>query len=207
MLPNNLDNAQKLKHFIELGRSTSDAANHLLENLLFWAYNSTGTLKAVHSKFSVSAVAYEVLQMVQSAAERKSIELEADISSSRAETGDKQMIETVLRNLLLNAIKFSPEGGRVRLHVSSEMWSTKVQVIDEGVGIPADKLALIKAGNSHYNTPGTNNERGSGIGLMVCQQLLKMNKSGLDIDSEYGKGTTVSFVLWDSDPRNQPPTG
>ena len=195
ILPKNLDNTEKLKHFIELARTTSDATNHLLENLLFWAYNSTGSLSVSAATCSLSDMVPQVVQTVHLMASKKRIEIETEVEGSLSVQADRHMIETVLRNLLLNAVKFSTEGGRIQVVVKAENESVVVSVRDEGVGMSPETLKKILSPDNHYSTPGTNNERGSGIGLTVCQQLLQMNGSALELESEFGNGTLARFTL------------
>ena len=127
-------------------------------------------------------------------ADAKNIRLINEVPMGCSAYADENSIKIVLRNLIMNAIKFTGSGGivRVKSHVTGP--SVKVMVEDNGIGIPVNKQELL-FGESYYTSPGTNKEAGSGLGLLICQDLVQKNGGSLAFTSEPGSGTTFSFSL------------
>ena len=127
-------------------------------------------------------------------ADSKNIRLINEVPVDCSAYADENSINIVLRNLIMNAIKFTGSGGTVRVksHVTGPY--VKVMVEDNGIGIPVNKQELL-FGESYYTSPGTNKETGSGLGLLICKDLIQKNGGSLQFTSEPGSGTTFSFSL------------
>jgi signal transduction histidine kinase len=106
------------------------------------------------------------------------------------------MIETVLRNLVSNAIKFTRENGSILIEVSDiDNGMVEFSVQDSGIGMDKDKLSKLFRIDTYHSTPGTNNEKGTGLGLILCKELVQMNGGAISAESEPDKGTKFSFWL------------
>jgi two-component system sensor histidine kinase/response regulator len=105
------------------------------------------------------------------------------------------MLLTVVRNLLSNAIKYSEKGGNITVNLTNEDKNAIVSVKDTGVGISEDNIQRLFKVNGNYKTHGTNNEEGTGLGLILCKEFLLKNDGDIYIKSELGKGTKASFTI------------
>jgi signal transduction histidine kinase len=108
---------------------------------------------------------------------------------------DKNMISTILRNLLTNAIKFTPNGGSVSISCKNSNKLAKVSVTDTGVGMSEDELDRLFKVDGNLKNNGTNSEIGTGLGLILCQEFMNLHKSKILAESTTGKGSTFSFTL------------
>jgi two-component system, sensor histidine kinase and response regulator len=104
------------------------------------------------------------------------------------------MINLVLRNLISNAIKFTPENGQIKIISTAQAGGCKIAICDTGVGMNAETLEKINQ-NSYYTTTGTSNESGTGLGLMLCKEFLSLNGSKLHVSSQQGEGSVFSFII------------
>jgi len=127
-------------------------------------------------------------------AEAKKIHTSIKSDNSIFISADKDMISLVLRNLVSNAIKFTPEAGTVSVGVALQDRFVEIYVEDSGLGIDEDTLEKLNQ-NNYYSTKGTASESGTGLGLMLCREFLTKNGGQLFIESKPGKGSTFSFIL------------
>lgn len=109
--------------------------------------------------------------------------------------GDRKMINTVVRNLIANALKFTQAGGKITLFHKTEKDIIVVSVADTGVGIREENLSRLFSLTDSYSTPGTENEQGTGLGLILCKEFIAKNGGEIWVESEYGKGSKFSFSL------------
>ena len=136
----------------------------------------------------------EVLQLLKLQAGAKQIYIQTKAGTPVHALGDKDMINLVLRNVLSNAIKFTPEKGNISIGINQSASFIEVFVEDTGMGISQEALKKINQ-NNYYTTKGTASESGTGLGLMLCKEFLAKNGGQLRIESEVGKGSTISFTL------------
>jgi len=132
--------------------------------------------------------------LVSGQAKLKNIEIRKDYSSSQV-TADRDMIMTVVRNLLSNAVKFTQKSGMVTIRTKTQGNFLRISVNDTGVGIHAEKIESLLEIDKNHSTPGTDNETGTGLGLILCAEFIKINKGVLYIESEINKGSSFSFTL------------
>ena len=177
----------------ELHRSSQSLLNLLL-SLLDWAKMSTGALKYEPIRLDVHREVQEVLGLLGEQLAQKGIEVEVLMAPGTYVRADRNIFSTVLRNLLSNAIKFSAQGGRVVLSSAVEGASLRVSVRDFGVGMSPETRAQLFS-LLHTSTRGTAGEKGSGLGLIVCEEMLALERTHLQVESEPGKGSTFSFEL------------
>jgi signal transduction histidine kinase len=181
-----------------------DASRHafdLLQNLLIWARSQTGNLEFQPEAFDLDEHIQENLGLVKSQAGKKSIRLEYNSDGPVPVFGDTRMIDTILRNLLTNAIKFTPQKGNVRITVFVDGNHTGVAVEDNGIGIPADNLARIFKPDGMFTRKGTEKERGSGLGLMLCHEFIQKHNGSIQVESEPGKGSRFTVLIPARDPQ------
>ncbi|GJQ63057.1 MAG: hypothetical protein SCALA702_21100 [Melioribacteraceae bacterium] len=167
----------------------------LLENLLEWSRIQTGRRKFHPEKVLLHDSAAKVIELFRDTALNKSITLSAEIDEETEVYADMNMLFTVLRNLVSNAIKFTPDGGKVTIKSKTIGNHVNISVADTGVGIrKADIEKLFKITTS-YSTVGTAQETGTGLGLILCKELVEKNEGTISVSSEEGKGSQFTFTL------------
>lgn len=166
----------------------------LMENLLQWAKCQMQTLEVTMGVVNMREVANEVIHYLKGQAEFKNIRLVNNIKRNAMVTGQQDMLQLVLRNLVSNAIKFTPENGCVQIGSEYGPDNIEVFVKDSGIGLSASHLDKISH-NEYFTTRGTCSEKGTGLGLMLCKEFLAKNNGTLHITSEEGIGSRFSFSL------------
>ena len=179
---------------IDKANRESEETHDLLDNLLKWTKSQTGRLNVVFQDFDLAEVVPGVVDIFVMIAETKHIELKLDMGASPIMVrADKDMLKTVIRNFISNAIKFSNEGSSIDIFVTVQDKFAKINVRDHGVGISEDRLHnLFCAGKTTY---GTNNEEGSGLGLQLCQDFAEKNGGSVCVESVQGEGSTFSVLV------------
>ena len=188
------------KEFIHYLREAVDTLYQLLENLLNWSVSQRGVLQLFPSKLQINNVIEDVLLLFSQQAQIKNISLRFENKTPEPAYADAETVKTILRNLISNAIKFSPLGGNViiktALHENpdgSPMY--EVHISDGGVGIPPEKQEIIFENPMEVKTKGTSNEKGTGLGLLICKDFVNKNNGQISLKSEPGKGSTFIFTL------------
>jgi two-component system, sensor histidine kinase and response regulator len=133
--------------------------------------------------------------LVAPEAEGKRIHLFNQIAESISGYGDLNMIRLVMRNLISNALKFTRENGEIRIDCRQSNDELEITVMDNGVGIPEETLPLLFRLDEHYSTEGTRNERGSGLGLILCKEFVEENGGRIWVESRVGEGSRFQFTL------------
>ena len=179
---------------IDKANRESEETHDLLDNLLKWTKSQTGRLNVVFQDFDLAEVVPGAVDIFVMIAETKHIELKLDMGASPIMVrADKDMLKTVIRNFISNAIKFSNEGSSIDIFVTVQDKFAKINVRDHGVGISEDRLHnLFRAGKTTY---GTNNEEGSGLGLQLCQDFAEKNGGSVCVESVQGEGSTFSVLV------------
>lgn len=180
-----------------LGRVTDGMhyTSELLENLLSWA-NSQGTEKYKAERCKVFSLVETTFSLFNESARNKKINLINSTNSIHEIYADVNLINLVLRNLVSNALKFTESGGEVVVHSEIIGVKIRVSVIDNGVGMNSERIeVLFKNEQNKISTPGTLQERGSGIGLLLCKEFIEKHQGSLHVTSAPGKGSVFSFEL------------
>ena len=166
----------------------------LMENLLQWSKTQMQSSAAKPEELDISKIIVEVLQLLRLQAEAKQIDIETRKPSDVRVFADKDMVNVVLRNLISNAIKFTPQHGSIEIGVNELPAFVEIYVQDSGVGMSKEAMQKINE-NNFYTTKGTSSEAGTGLGLMLCKEFLQKNGGQIHIESEQGKGSVFSFTL------------
>ncbi len=185
---------EEIKSFLEkFVKSTTDL-HDLLNNLLQWSLTETGMLQVKPETVEVSKLAHEAIQPLRDYAQAKGITLKLDVVDDQTIV-DKQMIETVIRNLVSNALKFTDKGGEVQVKTERLKELINVQVIDNGVGMTEEELKHLFDIKGDISKVGDHEEKGTGIGLILCKELVEKNNGDIRVESVSGKGSVFSFTL------------
>ena len=174
----------------------SDLSNttDLMENLLQWAKSQMDTKSIIPQVLDMSAIANEIIGVLRLQAEAKKICIGNNITDSVEVYADRDMANLVLRNILSNAIKFTPQNGKIEIGINDSGSFVEVYVKDSGMGMSPETLRKINS-NNYFTTKGTANETGTGLGLMLCKEFLAKNGGRMFVESEEGNGSTFSFTL------------
>ena len=167
----------------------------LLENLLEWSRSQTGRIVFKPESIILNDILESTITLVKDTASNKNISIDSDIASEINVNADKNMISTVFRNLLTNAIKFTPQKGRINVKAEKGNGSVTVSISDTGVGMTEEKMQKLFRIDSKVTSVGTNNEKGSGLGLILCKEFVERHNGKIEIESEQGKGSTFSIML------------
>ncbi|WP_209319852.1 tetratricopeptide repeat-containing sensor histidine kinase [Ancylomarina longa] len=168
---------------------------NLTDNLLAWSLNQSGKLPYRPVSISLKNILMANMETYQSVAKQKNIHLQLIIDEDCAILADRHMLETVIRNLINNAIKFTAEGGIIILGAKCKEKITEIWVKDSGVGIDTDKISQLFVLNDGKSSAGTRGESGNGLGLILCRDFVHQNNGKLWVDSTVGVGSTFRFTI------------
>ena len=186
--------AKQIRDYATKIHNSGKYSLNLLSDLLEWSrlQLDSVTVKKIH--FDLKDVTRNAINQLSSYADNKQVTLINNVPNTHAEI-DRHIIETVIRNLVNNAIKFTPAGGMVNVDIRNHDNHLTITVTDTGTGIEASKLKQIISSNSYESTPGTEHEEGTGLGIPLCQSLLQKHDSILCAESEHGRGSCFYFTL------------
>lgn len=180
---------------LEMSNKTSEEVFSLLDNLLKWTKSQLGKLTVIPQKLDISGLADGVVEVMNSVAEVKHIKLIRTDHESFFVYVDIEMIKSVLRNLISNAVKFSNPDSEIKVGIKAEDGKVIVSVTDSGKGIKKEDQHKLLKDSTHFTTYGTNSEEGSGLGLLLCRDFARKNGGELWFESEENLGSVFSFSL------------
>ncbi len=174
---------------------TSNHAYDLLENLLHWARAQSKSMTYEPKDINVSGIIKDVVDLSFGSADNKSVTIVNNVNTPYQVYADRNMIETVVRNLLSNSIKFSNENGTIELSLYIVNEYAIIEVSDNGIGIPEKSLEKLFKIEEQISTPGTMKESGTGLGLLLCKEFVNINRGDIWVESIYGQGSTFKFTI------------
>ena len=180
---------------LEMSNKTSEEVFSLLDNLLKWTKSQLGKLTVIPQKLDISGLADGVVEVMISVAEVKHIKLIRTDHESFFVYVDIEMIKSILRNLISNAVKFSNPDSEIKVGIKAEDGKVIVSVTDSGKGIKKEDQHKLLKDSTHFTTYGTNSEEGSGLGLLLCRDFARKNGGELWFESEENLGSVFSFSL------------
>lgn len=167
----------------------------LLQNLLIWSRTQSGNIAFTPSPIYVVELVTNSIDVLKGISHTKNIEIEIDIQKNDTIFIDQNMIGTVIRNLVSNAIKFSENGSKVNISVQKNDRNFMICVTDAGIGIDADQLKELFVLDKKISAPGTDGEVGIGLGLVLCREFVKFHGGDIWAESEPGKGSKFCFTI------------
>jgi len=186
---------EKKENFIKTILQSSQKGYSLLKNLLEWSRAQTGRITSKPTKLTLKTLVADNLELSSSNAKAKNITLVSSISDTTTVFADKNMLDTVIRNLVSNAIKFTPVNGKVEILSEEKDSKVEISISDTGIGIsPQDIEKLFRVDVSH-TTIGTGEEKGTGLGLILCKEFVEKNGGRIWVESELGKGSQFYIRL------------
>ncbi len=197
ILLGNIDNYElkKIKEIIASLSKTTDEVFNLLENLLWWARSQSGILVKIPENIELSSLISGLYYLNKESLTLKNIRFETSIEKECMVYADMNMLKTVLRNLISNAVKFTPMGGAVSISAIKEGECVKINVSDTGIGISDENLSKLFDEKQQISSLGTNNEAGSGLGLILCKNFIQANNGKISVESVLDKGSTFTIEI------------
>ncbi len=187
--------ADEVDEMLEMINESSISAHTLLENLLDWARIQTGQFKVNPTTFKLCNSIKESFSLLATSIKLKQIDVNIECDDSIKIFADSRMLNTIIRNLLTNSLKFTHVNGAINVKVSEDSESIKISVADNGVGISQEDLENMFKIDRITSNVGTNNEKGTGLGLILCKELVEIQKGKIIIESELGKGSNFTVLF------------
>lgn len=167
----------------------------LLENLLEWSRSQTGAIEFKAEPFDLSELIQQNIELLTTQAGTKEIRLQYSNLQPITVMAHKNSVTTVIRNLISNAIKFTPTGGTITLSATKSNEEALISIADTGVGMSKEVIDKIFRIDAKHSTKGTADEKGTGLGLVLCKDFVEKNNGSIGVQSEEGKGSTFYFTL------------
>ncbi len=187
---------EKLEEMTDEIDGSVRSMSNLLDNLLNWAVQQQGQVPFKPEYLSVDDMVMEVIQTFQTSALTKKVNLTHDVSPALRLWADKNTLSTVIRNLVSNALKFTPEGGEINILAFLKDESCVLKISDTGLGMPKDQVQNLFYTHGEINsTRGTAGEKGLGLGVQLVKDFVKMNKGFIDVQSKPKNGTTITVLI------------
>ncbi len=188
-------NYEGIEEFAALIQNSSQLAYTLLKNLLDWSRSQTGKLEFSPEYLEMGSLINEAISVLSNSAEQKAINIHQKLTGKLIVFVDRSMISTVLRNLISNAIKFTKSEGDIVVSVERTKTEIRVTVSDTGVGIRQEDILKLFRIDENHTTLGTQNEKGTGLGLILCKEFIEKHNGKIWVESEFGKGSKFSFSI------------
>jgi len=186
---------EELREYTRLIYESSQNLYNLLSNLLQWSKSQLGSIKLSAVKINLYEAVDDVLSLLNISVTKKNITITNAVDTNATLLADKHVISTVLRNLISNAVKFTDKKGEIK--ISSRMKEDKIEVSvqDNGRGIDRENEKKLFKIDQEHSTRGTENESGTGLGLILCKELIIQSGGEISVETELGKGSTFKFTL------------
>ncbi|MBU1012636.1 MAG: tetratricopeptide repeat protein [Bacteroidetes bacterium] len=189
------EDAEKYDKIIKSIYNTAEFSYELLENILTWARSQSGSLTVNHQNLNLSEIVNSKATYFDEMAEPKNMNIQYAIEEGLYAYADKDMLITIIRNLINNAIKFTMPNGKIKVSAERKDDYLFISVSDNGIGINSENQKKLFKIDSDFKIKGTANETGTGLGLILCNEFIKLNGGEIFVESEEGKGSIFTFTL------------
>jgi len=186
---------EEAKQFARIISNSSNKVVDLLINLMEWSRSQTGRLISHPVEFELKELVVNIRQLFKESSAKKSITISTRNVEQITVFSDKEMIGSIIRNLVSNALKFTPIGGKITISATQSPMDIRVMVKDTGVGIPENRKEQLFTIGENSSTAGTLNEEGTGLGLIICKELVEKLSGEIWVESEDGKGSEFTFTI------------
>lgn len=184
-------------------QKSAEQTMSLLLNLLDWSRSQTGKMEFKPELVDFDQIVSDTINVLEEPASQKSISINRIIPSNCMVFCDRNIVSTVIRNLISNSIKFTPQGGRIDIELNDDKNPFVVSVKDNGVGMHSDTLAKLFRIDVNYTSLGTANEKGTGLGLLLCNEFIQAHGGEIWVESEIGVGSIFYFTIPQNEERTQ----
>ena len=189
------ENCEKTREIAGMINSSASQTFRLLENLLEWANSQRGKISFNPKQITLCELINEEFITLSEMAEMKNIGLKVTCQQSLSICADKNMIKTILRNLISNAIKFTRRNGQIEVNVTPDKSGVRIAVSDNGIGISKENMAKLFRIDGNLSSRGTENEKGTGLGLFLCKEFVTKHGGNIWAESEPGSGSVFQFII------------
>lgn len=186
---------EKFKKYISIIHDVSGQTYNLLTNLLDWSLTQTNDFKFKPQELNVEEFVSNAVNSQIHAARQKGINLQYSVDKKLSVFADPNMLSTILRNLLSNALKFTPQDGNILVSANSDHENITLSVADSGIGMKPSVVKTLFNHETFYTTKGTDDEKGAGLGLILCREFVKKHRGEIWVKSKPGKGSTFYFTI------------
>lgn len=183
--------AEDIKRYLREFKLTTKNIYNLLENLLTWAHLQRGTIQIKISSFNLKKFIESSLLIFEKIASKKNISFEINVNENTLIDADPDLLTIVLRNLISNALKFTPSGGKIFIESSENENEVELSLTDTGTGMTEEKIKDLFKIEKVKSEKGTEGEKGSGLGLILIKEIVDMHKGLINVSSKVGEGTTI----------------
>jgi signal transduction histidine kinase len=191
----NLRNFDKIKQYSSLIYNLSSQVQKVLSNLLEWSRLQRRTFEYKPEVLDLNCLVSDVIEMNNREAARKDLHLEYSGEDDVHTYADRTMITTVMQNLISNAVNFTPQGGRISVECRRRGNHVEVSVTDTGIGIPEEEIGRLFQYDIMKSKIGTGENKGAGLGLILCREMILRNNGDINVRSKPGKGSEFTFTL------------
>ena len=188
-------NKKEIEEYIDIVYNSANNTLVLLDNLLIWAVSQNKEKNFKPVKINLYELLQEEIANLKTVAGQKQIVMNHTVEPGMNVAADLQMVKTILRNLISNAIKYTNINGEIIINACELKKYVEVTVEDNGIGISVENQRKLFKIDSFHSTPGTKNEKGTGLGLLLCKEFVELHGGNLRIESEPGKGSIFGFTL------------
>jgi signal transduction histidine kinase len=186
---------QKVEEYARIIQTSSVRAMDLLMNLLEWSRSQTGRMVFKPEILMILPLINQATELLKASAQEKSITISAQLPENITVFADQAMIGTILRNLISNAIKFTYNSGKINISAEQTEEELMVSVRDNGVGIKPEDIEKLFRIDENRSTLGTQNEKGTGLGLILCKEFIEKHGGKIWVESTVGKGSNFYFTI------------
>jgi len=185
----------EIEKYIEIVYNSANNTLTLLDNLLVWALSQNKEKNFKPIKINLYELLREEIENLKTLASQKQITLRHSVKPDLNVTADIQMVKTILRNLINNAIKYTNVNGEIIIDANEVNQYIEIAIKDNGIGISAEDQRKLFKIDAFHSTPGTHDEKGTGLGLLLCKEFVELHGGNIRIESEAGKGSRFAFTL------------
>ncbi|MFH0733049.1 MAG: tetratricopeptide repeat-containing sensor histidine kinase [bacterium] len=185
----------EIKEYVGTIETSAQNLFNLIENLLNWTRFEAGRIQFVPEKFNFYDLQIDVFNLIKGLAFKKNISLNSTVDNKFEIFADRKMISSILVNLITNGIKFTKPGGKIDLSASISDSNVIIIISDTGVGMNEEKVNSLFKITTTISTPGTNNEKGTGLGLLLCKEMIEWHNGTIAVQSLPDKGSTFIITL------------
>jgi len=187
--------SEEVLYYISEMKKSADLSHSLLQNLLQWSRSQTGKIEYHPQQLELKNVIRQNILLVNKSAEKKSINIMNNIQAELKVKADEDMLNTIVRNLLTNAIKFTSKEGIISVDASSQYGCAEIRIKDSGIGMNEETVNKLFRIDVTHSTSGTENETGTGLGLLLCKEFIEKHGGKIWVESKENVGSTFHFTL------------
>jgi signal transduction histidine kinase len=187
--------AEEKSTLYDVMKKTVDTSRNLLENLLQWANSQTGRIELKPENIQLIDLVNKNLTLFKGSFSEKNLNINVELDENQTIIADSNMVDTIIRNILSNAIKYTSDNGQITIKSVQENNEVKISIQDSGIGISEENIKFLFQMDKVFSTRGTRDEKGSGLGLLVCKEFVEKHNGKIWAESKLGSGSIFYIIL------------